>query len=55
MIGIYLSTKKNYRRREEHGSAKWGNAKQVNKKYEQKPQNNNKTPSDYSSEGVFLL
>src|SRR5574344_756617 len=41
-IGIYLSTKKNYRRREEHGSAKWGNAKQVNKKYEQKPQNNNK-------------
>lgn len=42
VIGIYLSTKKNYRRREEHGSAKWGNAKQVNKKYEQKPQNNNK-------------
>lgn len=23
-IGIYFSTRKNYRRREEHGSAKWG-------------------------------
>lgn len=35
-IGIYLSTARNYRRREEHGSAKWGNAGQVNKKYENK-------------------
>ena len=33
-IGIYLSTARNYRRREEHGSAHWGNAGQVNKKYE---------------------
>ena len=32
-IGIYLSTARNYRRREEHGSAHWGNAGQVNKKY----------------------
>ena len=24
-IGIYISTKRNYRRGEEHGSAKWGN------------------------------
>lgn len=32
-IGIYISTARNYRRREEHGSAKWGNAKTVNKKY----------------------
>ena len=23
-IGVYLSTQRNYRRREEHGSAKWG-------------------------------
>lgn len=23
-IGIYFSTRRNYRRREEHGSAKWG-------------------------------
>ena len=35
-IGIYLSTARNYRHREEHGSAKWGNAGQVNKKYEDK-------------------
>lgn len=32
-IGVYLSTRKNYRKTEEHGSAKWGSAKQVNKKY----------------------
>ena len=32
-IGIYLSNDRNYRRREEHGSAKWGNALQVNKRY----------------------
>ena len=41
-IGICLSNKKNYRRREEHGSAKWGIASQVNKKYMQKPFSNNK-------------
>ena len=41
-IGIYLSTKKNYRRREEHGSAKWGEAKEINKKYEQVPYSSNK-------------
>jgi len=32
-IGIYLSTARNYRRREEHGSAKWGKSYSVNKKY----------------------
>ena len=32
-IGIYLSTKRNYRHREEHGSARWGGAAVVNKKY----------------------
>ncbi len=35
-IGIYLSTRKNYRRREEHGSAKWGSAESINKKYRDK-------------------
>ena len=35
-IIIYLSTKKNYRRNEEYGSAKWGNTSKVNKKYSQK-------------------
>lgn len=35
-IGIYYSTKKNYRRGEEHGSAKWGSITKVNKKYSSK-------------------
>ena len=32
-VGIFLSSRRNYRRGEEHGSAKWGSAKAVNKKY----------------------
>ena len=35
-IGICFSTRRNYRRREEHGSAKWGDAKTLNKKYADK-------------------
>ena len=41
-IGIYLSTRRNYRRREEHGSAKWGSAKAIDKKYRQSPPSENK-------------
>lgn len=41
-IGIYLSTARNYRRREEHGSAKWGNSAAVNKKYIHKDRDFNK-------------
>lgn len=41
-IGIYYSTRRNYRRGEEYGSAVWGNAKYVNKKYIQKPDKQNK-------------
>ncbi len=41
-IGIYFSTRRNYRRREEHGSAKWGNAKAVDRKYRQFPPSENK-------------
>ena len=41
-IGIYLSIETNYRRREEHGSAKWGNASQINLKYQAKPEEANK-------------
>lgn len=40
-ILVYESTRKNYRRREENGSAKWGEAKKINKKYKQ-PNNYNK-------------
>ena len=32
-IGIYLSTDRNYRRREEHGSARWGSAQTIRQKY----------------------
>jgi type IV secretion system protein VirD4 len=35
-IGIYFSTKRNTRPREEHGSAKWGEAAAVNRKYADK-------------------
>ena len=41
-IGIYLSTARNYRRREEHGSAKWGMPSLVNKKYADKNPTQNK-------------
>ena len=36
-IGIYYANQKNYRRGEEHGSAKWGDAAQLCRKYQQKP------------------
>ena len=41
-VGICFSTRRNYRRREEHGSAKWGSASAVNKKYAQQPKSENK-------------
>lgn len=41
-IGIYLSNKRNYRRQEEYGSAKWANNKSVNKKYADKNFTKNK-------------
>ena len=34
-IMIYESTRKNYRRKEEYGSAEWGSATSLNKKYKQ--------------------
>ena len=51
-IGIYFSTRRNYRRREEHGSAKWGDAKAVNKKYYQAPKNENKLMTQNVSIGL---
>ena len=35
-IMVYESTRKNYRRKEEYGSAEWGSAATLNKKYKQK-------------------
>ena len=39
-IGIYLSTRRNYRRGQEHGSAKWGDALKLGKKYRSKTSGN---------------
>lgn len=51
-IGIYFSTRRNYRRREEHGSAKWGDARAVNKKYWQTPKSENKLMTQNVSIGL---
>ena len=40
-IGIFYSSQKNYRRGEEHGSARWGDTRQICKKYSQKPYSQN--------------
>ena len=41
-IGIFCSTRKKYRRGEEHGSARWGDAKTICKKYRDKTFEENK-------------
>jgi len=41
-VGIYLSTRRNKRPREEHGSAKWGDAAGVCRKYADKHFTKNK-------------
>lgn len=41
-FGIYCSNKKNYRRQEEYGSAKWANKRAVNKKYVDRDYSQNK-------------
>ena len=41
LLGIHFSTRRNYRRGEEHGSAKWGDAGAVSRKYRaMKPEEN---------------
>ena len=51
-IGIYFSTRRNYRRREEHGSAKWGDPRAVNRKYRQAPESENKLMTQNVSIGL---
>ena len=41
-IGVFFSTRRNYRRGEEHGSAKWGDARAVCRKYRDKRPEENK-------------
>jgi len=35
-VGVYVSTRRNYRKGEEHGSAKWGTASEISRKYADK-------------------
>ena len=51
-IGIYLSTQRNYRRREEHGSAQWGSPVRVNRKYADKVPTRNKILTQNVSVGL---
>ena len=51
-ITLYFSNKKNYRRNKEHGSAKWGNVREVNKKYKQLPPTENKLLTQNVSIGL---
>lgn len=41
-VGICLALQRNYRKGEEHGSASWGDAAALNKKYQQRPLSENK-------------
>ena len=40
-LGVYYSTRRNYRRGEEHGSAKWGDVRQICQKYADKDKGQN--------------
>ena len=51
-IGIYLSSRRNYRRGEEHGSAKWGDAETVNRKYRARPPKPNKVFTQHIRMGL---
>ena len=41
-IGIYLSTRRNYRKGEEHGSAKWGSVRAVDRRYADRQREKNR-------------
>lgn len=51
ILGI-MSMSKNYRRGEEHGSARWGNEATVNKKYAAKPASENKILTQHVKIGL---
>ena len=51
-IGVYLSSRRNYRRGEKHGSAKWGDARAVNKKYQAKEPEKNKVLTQHVQIGL---
>ncbi len=51
-LGIFLSSDRNYRRREEHGSAKWGTASVIKQKYADRPATANKILTQSVSIGL---
>ena len=51
-LGVYLSIDRNYRRREEHGSARWGDPIAVNRKYAEKRFSSNKLLTQHVSLGL---
>ncbi len=51
-LGIYISNDKNYRRREEHGSAKWGKPDIIKKKYMDREVSKNKVLTQNTSIGL---
>ena len=55
LLLIYHYTKPNYRRREEHGSAKWGKIKKIVKKYVQEPEEENAPPTTFDTEEIATI
>ena len=51
-LGVFLSSERNYRRREEHGSAQWGNPKVINSKYADKVKTENKILTQHVAIGL---
>ena len=51
-IAIALASMRNYRKGEEHGSAKWGSINGIKKKYQQKPKSYNKILTNEVSMGL---
>ncbi|MFC3801057.1 VirD4-like conjugal transfer protein, CD1115 family [Cohnella sp. GCM10012308] len=51
-IGVYVSSLRNYRKREEYGSARWGKARQINAKYRSKQPEQNKILTQHVRVGL---
>ena len=52
VLAVFLSSERNYRKREEHGSARWGNPISLNRKYAAKKSNENKILTQNVSIGM---
>ena len=48
-IGIYLSTRRNYRKGEEHGSARWGSARAMDRRYADRQKEKNRIMTQHVS------